>query len=285
VPGTAALTLTGGAGGGGPTNPQNLNRYTYVLNNPIKLNDPTGHCGSNPIDTGSQILSGECYQKGEVIWQNATSLEDKALGGAAMALSVIGSAAIIGAVTMGAAAAASAATGAMLGGTALAVTETTGIGTVAIGAAQNAIVNGIAGAAGAYAGQQATGQPIDGISIALAGGISAATGGLAGAFPSLAGTSLKSGMLNAVAGATQSTLDSVAHGQSPTLSGGLLGGATGFAAGLTSGAMSPRTSYVSPSPSAARMEFANRNLAAANYARNVFAGQVSNAPVARYLPR
>ena len=27
----------------GYTNPQNLNRYSYVLNNPIKLTDPTGH--------------------------------------------------------------------------------------------------------------------------------------------------------------------------------------------------------------------------------------------------
>jgi hypothetical protein len=33
-------------GGGGPANPQELNRYTYGLNNPVKYSDPSGH---NPV--------------------------------------------------------------------------------------------------------------------------------------------------------------------------------------------------------------------------------------------
>jgi RHS repeat-associated protein len=54
VPGGGPLTLAPydevatsawTAGGGGPANPQDLNRYTYVLNNPVNLTDPTGHCG------------------------------------------------------------------------------------------------------------------------------------------------------------------------------------------------------------------------------------------------
>ena len=33
-----------GKGGGGAVNPQELNRYSYVNNNPVKYTDPTGHC-------------------------------------------------------------------------------------------------------------------------------------------------------------------------------------------------------------------------------------------------
>ena len=33
-----------------PANPQSLNRFGYVLNNPIRFNDPTGHVCSDPDD-------------------------------------------------------------------------------------------------------------------------------------------------------------------------------------------------------------------------------------------
>jgi hypothetical protein len=53
VPGSGPLTVSPNdstaanswaAGGGGPANPQDLNRYAYAANNPLKYTDPTGHC-------------------------------------------------------------------------------------------------------------------------------------------------------------------------------------------------------------------------------------------------
>jgi RHS repeat-associated protein len=52
VPGAGRLTLSPhdaiateawSQGGGGPSNPQDLNRYSYALNNPLKYTDPSGH--------------------------------------------------------------------------------------------------------------------------------------------------------------------------------------------------------------------------------------------------
>ena len=53
APGSAALTVwpsdgvaaaLWATGGDGPLNPQELNRYAYVHNNPVKNTDPMGHC-------------------------------------------------------------------------------------------------------------------------------------------------------------------------------------------------------------------------------------------------
>jgi RHS repeat-associated protein len=52
VPGAPGLTVhpfgsiagaTWGKGGGGPANAQDLNRYSYALNNPVRNTDPSGH--------------------------------------------------------------------------------------------------------------------------------------------------------------------------------------------------------------------------------------------------
>jgi RHS repeat-associated protein len=43
VPGADTLTIGPAVKGGGPANPQDLNRYSYVNNNPIARTDPTGH--------------------------------------------------------------------------------------------------------------------------------------------------------------------------------------------------------------------------------------------------
>ncbi len=39
-----------------PTNPQSLNRYSYVLNNPLKYTDPSGHWGFSSIFKGAKKL-------------------------------------------------------------------------------------------------------------------------------------------------------------------------------------------------------------------------------------
>jgi RHS repeat-associated protein len=46
-----------------PTNPQQYNRYTYVLNNPLRFSDPTGHCAgySSSILGTSDDYDQECW--------------------------------------------------------------------------------------------------------------------------------------------------------------------------------------------------------------------------------
>lgn len=39
-----------------PTNPQSLNRYSYVQNNPLNRTDPTGHCGDDDGDCGGIVI-------------------------------------------------------------------------------------------------------------------------------------------------------------------------------------------------------------------------------------
>jgi len=64
VPGSSPLTIAPldevargawGTIGNGPANPQELNRYTYTLNNPVRFTDPTGHCVPG---TGTCTLQG-----------------------------------------------------------------------------------------------------------------------------------------------------------------------------------------------------------------------------------
>ncbi|MCG8346825.1 MAG: hypothetical protein MI924_03460 [Chloroflexales bacterium] len=79
MPGSAALTVWPSDGvaaavwatdGDGPLNPQALNRYSYVQNNPLKYTDPTGH-----------YLSFDRNQAGEA-WERLTNLRQQMLNGA-----------------------------------------------------------------------------------------------------------------------------------------------------------------------------------------------------------
>ena len=60
----------------GAGNPQAYNRYSYVLNDPINLNDPTGHCGrgrgkngcsENPFGNISGVLAGVLYSSSSLL--------------------------------------------------------------------------------------------------------------------------------------------------------------------------------------------------------------------------
>jgi len=51
-----------------PNNPQSLNRYAYVNNNPVNYIDPSGHCYVNDR-YGGYIVSGVCEDDhGDVVW-------------------------------------------------------------------------------------------------------------------------------------------------------------------------------------------------------------------------
>lgn len=50
-------------------NPQALNRYSYVLGNPLRYTDPTGHCHGEPLSFEDDQL---CFDRlGEITWRDA----------------------------------------------------------------------------------------------------------------------------------------------------------------------------------------------------------------------
>lgn len=65
-PGDGLAAGAWGAGGGGPANPQDLNRYSYAANNPTTFNDPSGHIVFVP----ALILGAKAIGKG-VAWLGA----------------------------------------------------------------------------------------------------------------------------------------------------------------------------------------------------------------------
>jgi len=62
-----------------PTNPQTLNRYSYVNNNPIRYTDPTGHYAANSSNGGGYSCadSDDCGAKAN---DPRTSMNDKTCG-------------------------------------------------------------------------------------------------------------------------------------------------------------------------------------------------------------
>jgi len=57
-----------------PVSPQDFNRFSYVINNPINLIDPSGHCYYN----GTWIPNG---QDGTCSWQSSSNSNDNNTNG------------------------------------------------------------------------------------------------------------------------------------------------------------------------------------------------------------
>lgn len=95
VPGSGPLTVAPNdavaarswvAGGAGPANPQDLNRYSYGLNNPVRNTDPTGHCTQ-----GIQgVFDGSCLRKAVAIWNSPDkTLEQNLISSSYIGLSAV----------------------------------------------------------------------------------------------------------------------------------------------------------------------------------------------------
>src|SRR5205085_7880126 len=113
----------------GPPNPQDLNRYSYVTNNPLNHADPTGHCGTTGLKaTAVAVMSGACTRRAYDMLTKARTTEDRVVSGAVMVGSALGAVAgwVGGAIltVAGGEAVAGAVAG---GGTAAAATGTGGI--------------------------------------------------------------------------------------------------------------------------------------------------------------
>jgi len=65
-----------------PGNPQSLNRYSYVNNNPLRYNDPTGHCQADMY--GPRGCLGPYPDDGGGVWESA------AAGGAEYTWAIMG---------------------------------------------------------------------------------------------------------------------------------------------------------------------------------------------------
>ncbi|MDY7077419.1 MAG: RHS repeat-associated core domain-containing protein [Chloroflexota bacterium] len=57
-----------------PGNPQSLNRYSYVLGNPLKYRDPSGHWADTVIDIISIGITVNDIQQNGWNWENGISL-------------------------------------------------------------------------------------------------------------------------------------------------------------------------------------------------------------------
>jgi RHS repeat-associated protein len=145
APHDATAQAAWAAGGGGPGDPQDLNRYAYARNNPLRYTDPDGHCGTTAFtDTAASVMSFDCTRRSIDAFQRVSDPGDKVLMGAVVALSALGATAgWIGATALGMAAA----SGAFMGAAGAITTNNVVVSSVGL-AASSSVASGSASAAG-----------------------------------------------------------------------------------------------------------------------------------------
>jgi hypothetical protein len=193
-----------------PGNPQTLNRYGYVNNNPLRYTDPTGHCPFC-ITGGIGFVVGAVVGGGMYIAYNHDSLDRTNLGVAMLAGSIAG-----GLIGSGIGLADPA-----LGGAALTV------------AASSVTIGAGAGAAGAGTGYIAThANTFDRREFETTTTIGGVAGGISGAIPAQGVGLLAKGLVNQAAAVAQYKAASDRRGQPMTAEGVSISLATGTAAGI-----------------------------------------------------
>lgn len=90
VSGATGLSIGPDKPSKGPANPQDLNRYSYVTNNPLNHTDPTGHCGTTGLwATAVSVMSGDCTRRAYDMLTKAKTTEGKVVSGAVMVSSPV----------------------------------------------------------------------------------------------------------------------------------------------------------------------------------------------------
>jgi RHS repeat-associated protein len=128
VPNASGLSIGPDTPSPGPANPQNLNRYAYVTNNPLNHADPTGHCGTSGFRaTAVSVMSGDCTRRAYDALTKAKTTEGKVVSGAVMVASAVGAAAgWVGGAILAAAGVGAAVSAVAGGGTAAVAAESAG---------------------------------------------------------------------------------------------------------------------------------------------------------------